>query len=174
MMSENYTNVQDFKKLINIPFAVIIASSIIITITINMTDRNGLTALLGGYLGLLIGLLFVVILNLIFLRATYLDMFPIIMVMIIVGLLSYYLNMYFDRISEGRVSSYYSSFSLVSLIFLATQLAMIFNVIYSKTQQVNTKLFSNYTFALLGLFSVINIVVVIIIGKVLNFYSTQG
>lgn len=173
-MTENLTNVQDFKKLINIPFAVIIASSIIIIITINMTDKNALKALLGGYLGLLIGLLFVVILNLIFLKPAYLDMFPIIMVMIIVALSSYYLSIYFDRISEGRVSSYYSSFSLVSLLFLATQLSMIFNVIYSKSQQLNTKLFSDYTFALLGLFSVMNIVIVLIIGKVLHYYSTQG
>ena len=65
MISGNNTNVQDVKKLINVPFAVIITAIIIIAITTNMTDRNGLSALSGGYLGLLFGLLFVVIINLI-------------------------------------------------------------------------------------------------------------
>ena len=117
MMSENNINIQDVKKLMNVPFAVIITSIIIIIITINTTDRNGLSALLGGYSGLLFGLLFVVIINLIFLRANYLDMIPIIMVMLVVGLLSYFLSTYFDRIISGNISSYYLSFSYASLLF---------------------------------------------------------
>ena len=39
---------------------------IIIMITTNMTDINGLSALLGGYIGLLLGMLFVIIINLVF------------------------------------------------------------------------------------------------------------
>ena len=173
-MSENLINLQEFKKLMNVPLAVIIASGIVITITTNMTDKNALTALLGGYLGLLLGLLFVLILNVIFIKTPYLDMVPIIMVMIIVVLLLYYLYIYFDRIMSGHVSNYYSSFSLISLLLLAIQLIMIFNVVYDKNQDPNTKLFSDTTFALLTLFSVINILIVLTIGVILHFYSTQG
>jgi len=173
-MSENFINLQEFKKLMNVPLSVIIASSIIITITTNMTDRNGLTALLGGYLGLLLGLLFVLLLNVIFIKTSYLDMGPIIMVMIIIGLLLYYLNIYFDRIIAGHVSNYYSGFSILSLLFLAIQLIIIFNVVYNKTQDLNAELFSKTTYALLTLFSVINILVVLTIGVILHFYSTQG
>ena len=175
-MSEKNISLPEFKNLMYFPFAVIIASSIIIIFTTNTINTNGLTALLAGYIALLVGLLFVVILNLIFAKAAYIDMFPIIMVIIIVSLLLYYLNIYFDRILSGQVSGYYSSFSLVSLLFLAMQLIIIFNVIYSKTQsqEPNTKLFSDVTFSFLGLLSVINIIIVLTIGVVLHFYSTQG
>jgi hypothetical protein len=172
MNTINNINTQDVKKLMNIPFAVIITSIIIIIITINATDRNSLSALLGGYAGLLIGLLFVVILNLIFLRVNYVDMFPIIKVMIVVGLLSYFLSTYFDRIISGNVSNYYLSFSYVSLLFLCVQLYMIFNIIYNNKD--NTKIFSITDVAWLRLFNIINIVFVLIIGVVLYFYSTQG
>ena len=45
---------------------------------------------------------------------------------------------------------------------------------YSKTLDQNTKMFDDTTFSLLGLFSVINILIVLTIGIVLKFYSTQG
>ena len=38
----------------------------------------------------------------------------------------------------------------------------------------NEKLFSNKTFALLRLFGVINLLIVVTIGIILQFYSTQG
>jgi hypothetical protein len=173
MIPVNNTNIQDVKKLINVPFAVIITSIVIIAITINMTDRNGLSALSGGYSGLFFGLLFIVILHLIFLKTKYLDMLPIIMVMIIVGLLLYFLSTYFDRILSGNVSSYYVSFSRASLLFLCVQLFIIFKVIYNNNDQ-KLKLFSNSEFAWLWLFNLINMAFVLIIGIVLYFYSTQG
>ena len=101
-------------------------------------------------------------------------MIPIIMVMIVVGLLSYFLYTYFDKITSGNVSSYYLSFSYASLLFLIVQLWMIFKVIYKNNEQMNSKLFSNTELAWLRLFNIINIVFVIIIGIVLYFYSTQG
>jgi tetrahydromethanopterin S-methyltransferase subunit C len=103
-------------------------------------------------------------------------MIPVVMVIIIVGLLISYLGIYFDKISQGHVSGYYSSFSVLSTIFLFTQIIIIFNAIYGKTedQTQTTKLFSDTTFSLLGLFSVINIMIVLTIGVVLHFYSTQG
>jgi len=165
---------EEFKKVMNVPYAVIIASFIIIIITTNMTDSNGLSALIGGYSGLLLGLLFVMIINLVFTNTSYLDMFPILMLLIIITLIISYLGVYFDRISKGEVSGYYSSFSFLSLIFLATQISLIFTALYNNTQNPNTKLFSDTTFSLLGLFSVINIILVITIGIVLHFYSTQG
>ena len=173
-MFENITRLQEFEKVMNIPFAVVITSFIIIMITTNMTDINGLSALLGGYMGLLLGMLFVIIINLVFTKTTYLDMFPIGMIVITVGLLIFYLRKYFDRISKGEVSDYYSSFSLLSTIFLFTQVILILTSMYDKINGQNTKLFSDTTFSLLGLFSVINLLIVLTIGIVLHFYSTQG
>ena len=168
-----FSNVQEvlFKKSINVIVAIIIASCIIILITSNMTDKNGLSALIGGYSGLLLGMLFIILLNLLFKRYSYFDMFPLLMIIIIIGLLVRYLGIYFDKISSGEVSSYYVSFSLLSTLFLFTQIIMIFSAIY-KSQ--NKNLFSYTSFSLLGLLSVINIIIVITIGIVLHFYSTQG
>ena len=171
--SENF-NKEEFEKVMYIPFAVIVASCIIIIITTNATDSNGLSALLGGYSGLMVGILFVMILNLVFTKITYLEMFPVLMVLIISGLLIFYLSKFFDKISKGEVSSYYSSFSLLSTIFLFTQLIIIFNSIFNVSKSQNDKLFSNKTFALLRLFGVINLLIVLTIGIILQFYSTQG
>ena len=168
-----FSNVQEvlFKKSINVLVAIIIASCIIILITSNMTDKNGLSALIGGYSGLLLGMLFIILLNFVFKRYSYFDMFPLLMIIIIIGLLVSYLGIYFDKISSGEVSSYYVSFSLLSTLFLFTQIIMIFSAIY-KSQ--NKNLFSYTSFSLLGLLSIINIIIVLTIGIVLHFYSTQG
>jgi len=173
-MFPDFTSLQEFKKVMNILFSIIVASCIIIIITTNMTDTNGLSALMGGYSGLLLGMLFIIILNLLFKQSTYFDMIPVLMIIIIVGLLLNYLRIYFDRISRGEVSSYYSNFSLLSTIFLFTQLIIIFGAIYSKTESDGSKIFTDTTFSLLGLFSIINIIIVLTIGIVLHFYSTQG
>jgi hypothetical protein len=173
-MFENLISLQEFEKVINVPFAVIIASFIIIIITTNMTDTNGLSSLLGGYSGLMLGMLFVMVLNMLFTNTSYLDMTPIIMILIIVGLLIFYLSTYFERISKGEVSGYYGSFSLLSTIFLMTQVIIIFTALYDKAKNPNNVLFSPTTFSLLLLFGVINCLIVLTIGIVLRFYSTQG
>ena len=178
-MFTNFTNlqkfkIQEFKNVMNVLFSIIIASCVIIIITTNMTDTNGLSALIGGYSGLLLGMLFVIIINILFKYSTYFDMIPILMIIIIVSLLISYLSIYFERISSSKISGYYSSFSLLSIIFLFTQIIIIFSAIYGKTESEGSKLFTDTTFSLLGLFSVINIIIVITIGIVLHFYSTQG
>ena len=170
----NVMNLQEtlFKKSINIILAVIIASSIIIIITTNMTDKNALSALIGGYSGLLLGILFIILLNFVFKIYLNLDMLPLVMIIIIVAMLISYLSIYFNKIASGEVSNYYSNFSILSTILLFTQLAIIFNAFYNKNQ--SNRAFTNTTISLLGLFSVINILIVITMGIILQFYSTQG
>jgi hypothetical protein len=160
-----------FKKSINVLVAIIIASCVIILITSNLADANGLSALIGGYSGLLIGILFIILLNFLFKRYSPYDMIPLFMILVIIGLLISYLGIYFDKIASGEVSNYYFRFSWLSTIFLFTQLIMIFSAIY-KSQ--NTNLFSYTTISVLGLLSIINIIIAITIGIVLRFYSTQG
>jgi len=104
----------------------------------------------------------------------WLDMIPFIVVLFIISLLIFYLTTYFDKISTGEVSSYYQSFSVLSSIFLAAQLIMLMSSTISKSSETNSKMLSDKIFALLGLFGVINFLIVITIGIVLNFYSTQG
>lgn len=165
-------NKEEYKKVINVPLSVIIGSFIIIIITTGMTDQNGLKALIGGYSGLLFGLLFILILN--YPPQNWLDMVPFIVVMVIISLLIFYLSTYFDKISSDKVSSYYNSFSTLSTIFLATQIIILMSSIFNKSDDPSHKLLSDRTFALLSLFGVINFLIVITLGIVLHFYSTQG
>jgi hypothetical protein len=167
---ENFKK-EEFKKVIYIPFGVIIASIIIIFITTNVTNTNGLSALLGGYSGLMLGILFVTILSWVYTKRIYLELFP---VLIISGFLIFYLSKYFDKISKGEVSSYYSSFSVLSAIFLFTQVSIIFSSIFDALKNSNEKLFSKNTSTLLGLFGVINFLIVLTVGVILQFYSTDG
>ena len=78
------------------------------------------------------------------------------------------------KISKGEVSSYYSSFSVLSTIFLFTQLTIIFSSIFDSLKNSNEKLFSRNASTLLGLFGVINFLIVSTIGIILQFYSTDG
>ena len=103
-----------------------------------------------------------------------LDMFPFGMLMVIISLLIYYLFTYFDQISKGEVSGYYNSFSILSAIFLGTQLFILFKAMFSDSKEKTGKLLSDTTFALINLFGVINFLLVITIGIILHFYSTQG
>ena len=88
-----------------------------------------------------------------------------------------YIYIYFDRIEKGIVSSYYTSFSMLSTIFLAVQFIILTSGIlnkYSKLDEANQQLLSDQNFSLFTLFSVINYIIVLTIGIVLKFYSTQG
>ena len=169
MTPETIINVQDVKKLMYVPFALIITSFIIIGITISMTNQNALSALLGGYSGLFIGLLFIMIIKLLFLNAKYIDMIPIIMTMIVVGLLLFLVSYYFDRIISGNISSYYSTYSYLLSAFLFVQVGLIFIDINKTNLNLSVKLVS-----FLPLFYLMNIVCLLILAIVLSKYSTQG
>jgi hypothetical protein len=169
----------ELKTIMNVPFTIVIASFIIIVITTSMTDSNALSALIGGYSGYLLGMLFVVILSQMFMKTGYLEMFPMLVTIIITGFLLFYLGTYFDRIASGEISSYYYNFSILSTIFLLVQTAIIFTSLFSNlnsnsNNSGNIKIFSDTTFSVLGLLGVINFLLVLTIGIILNYYSTQG
>ena len=167
-------DISEFNKIMNVPITIVIASFIIIIITTSMTDSNALKALIGCYSGYMLGMLFILILNLIFKKTTYLDMFPVIFTLVITSLLIFYLSTYFDKISSGEISSYYYNFSILSTVFLFTQTIIIFNSLKSNENMTSSRLFNDTTFSLLGLFGVINFLLVITLGIILHFYSTQG
>ena len=128
---------EEYSKVINIPLAVIIASFIIIIITTGITNTNGLSSLIGGYIGLLLGMIFIIILNMPI--GNLLDLVPFVSIIIIVSLIIYYLFTYFDNISSGQISSYYGSFSVVSTIFLATQIIILFSAFFNSSGDLSTK-----------------------------------
>lgn len=165
-------NKEQYDKIVNVPFAVIFASAIIILVTTSVNNENALRGLIGGYMGLGLGILFLIILNMP--PNNWIDLFPFVMLLGIITLMMIYLYIYFDRISKGEVSSYYSSFSILSTIFLGVQFIMLASAMSNKSAEINGKLLSDRTFSLFALFGVINYLIVLTIGIVLHFYSTQG
>ena len=168
-------NKEEYRDVINIPLAIIFASSIIILFTTGVNDENALTGLLRGYFGLVIGVIFLLILSKP--QGFLFDIFPFILLLGIIALMITYIYIYFDRIEKGIVSGYYTSFSILSTIFLAVQFIILTSGIlnkYSKPDESNQQLLSDRNFSLFTLFSVINYIIVLTIGIVLKFYSTQG
>ena len=105
MDNENGKN----QSISNFLFSVIITSFIIIIMTSGITDSNGLSALIGGYSGLLFGILFIIIVN--FSLVGIIDIIPFIIILITLSIMIYYLSIYFDKISNGEVAEYYNSLS---------------------------------------------------------------
>jgi len=165
-------NEEQISRVVNVPLAVIIASAIVIIITTNVNGENSLRALIGGYIGLGLSIFFLLILNLP--PNNWIDLFPFVMLLGIITLMLIYLYRYFDRIVTGEVSGYYASFSILSIVFLGIQFIILASSMFSKSSEINGKLFSDKTFSLFALFGVINYLIVLTIGIVLHFYSTQG
>lgn len=165
-------NKEQNAKVVNVPLAVIVASAIIILVTTGVKDENALKSLIGGYMGLGLGILFLIILNMP--PNNWIDLFPFAILLGIITLMVFYLFTYFDRIAKGEVSGYYTSFSVLSTIFLGVQFIMLASAMFRKSGEINEKLMSDKTFSLFALFGVINYLIVLTIGIILNFYSTQG
>jgi hypothetical protein len=184
--------VENFKKIMAVPFSIIFASFVIIIITFNVEDKNALYALISGYFGLFLGL-FLITLSILYEKQIpnsqndtsflsifkymiqiILDIFPILMTLCIISVLIYYLYTYFDKIVNGQVSSYYNGFLLLSIIFSGFQMLIFYNSFYDRSKNSNSEIFSNVNFSLSVLVDLINLFSVITIGIILRYYSTQG
>jgi len=171
MSSNNiFSDITLYENLIQIPTSVIYTCFIIILLTTGVSDENSVFALISGYSGILIGIIFIIVLNMPITK--YLYIFPFIFIMILVSLELALLIKYWNRISNGQVSSYYKSFSNMFVFFLAIQMS---TLMYHLSNKKMDKMDISYkTICLLHTFSVINFFIIIIIGIVLRYYYTQG
>jgi hypothetical protein len=168
-------NVDEYKRILYVPLSVVIASFIVVLLTSSANTDNGVTALTSGYMGMFIGIVILIVLTSINMNiGNWLNLAPFIIILLIIFLLLFYLIKYHDRIANGEVSDYYASFSTMSTIFLATQLMMLFSSLFNVTEDPNKKLIPYKMLALLILFGVINFIIVITMGVILGFYTTQG
>jgi hypothetical protein len=166
--------------LMKIPQAIIGASITIIIIVVwfsGVTNTNGLSALIGGCYGLLVGLLAILLVNspssnlLHFLTSilTFLLVMAIIIVMIV------FLSMYFDIIVSGEAAPSYYYYSKLYFIILGIQLWQLLQAIYSSDKASGGSLkIGMKQQASLNFFAVLNVICLIIVGSILHYYSTQG
>ena len=158
-----------YSNLIKIPYSVITASIVIIFVTTGVNNSNGVSALIGGYSGLLLGILFFIILNLPFKK--YLNLVPFLSIIVVCATMISYLSIYYDKLANDQVADYYNMFSQLCTLFLVIQLGIIFTYCH---KSINEKCMSNTTIAVLNVLGLIQFLFVITIGIVLKFYSTQG
>lgn len=174
-----------YKNLINISYSVLIASIIIISITTQVskqgemansnTNQNSISALIGGYSGILASMLFILVINMINTEIFTFNMFisyvPIFLILIVASLMITYLTIYFEQLSRGEVADYYNTFSILSVVFLVLQITTLMSSFYKNNSLTELSI---TVFNLLILLGVINITFVFLIGIILKFYSVQG
>ena len=167
--------IEEYKKILSVPLSIIIASFILVILTSGVTNSNAVSALIGGYMGLFIGFLIVLVVTAMNVPiSNWFNLAPFLLVLIIVAILISYLFSYFNRISNGEVSDYYTAYSTLSTIFLVIQMIMIFSALYKVSDDFTKSLFPGKTFPLVILFGVIDMLIVVTLGVILKFYSTQG
>jgi hypothetical protein len=77
-------------------------------------------------------------------------------------------SLYYDRITEGKVSDYYTSFMNIASVMLLIQIYMIFSETSDKTPPLSLK-----TYSLLRMLAVLSALSVITVSIVLKFYITD-
>ncbi len=150
-----------------IPITIIIASIIIIFFTINSPSENGVISLISGYSGLLAGIIFFLILSFVSLGnitiGYIIDIFPFILLLIVVIVSLVFTSKYASNLAQGHVATEYYMYSYLSLFFIIVQ---IWFLLKGNLGQPN--------YSLLCLLWTLNIIVVIIISILLQFYGTNG
>jgi hypothetical protein len=166
---------EEFKKVLSVPLSIITASFILVIMTSGITNSNGVSALIGGYMGLFVGILIVLVITAMNVPiGNWFSLAPFLLVLIIIAILISYLFTFFNRIADGEVSNYYTAYSTLTTIFLVIQLIMIFSALFKVSDDFTKSIFPGKTFPLIILFGVIDMLMVVTLGVILKFYSTQG
>lgn len=177
-LSNNTNSFQVFKIITNIVYAVVIAGSLTVAVTTELTGRNALLGLISGYsailaaIFLLLGWLFKFTMDTSYFSKLML-ISPFVILIAFIILIMVYLSIYFTKIASKNVPSSYYTFSRLSSVFLIIQ---IFIILFSLTGETFQKLktFSNKTFSVLMLMSTLNALWIIYLGVILKFYTSDG
>jgi hypothetical protein len=166
-------------NIANFLFAVLIATVISVFCTMSLSSKNALNSLIAEYSvmeGVVLLLTVMTILNIkssgasLFTFSSFITLFPFLLILFIIGIFIALLSIYFDRIANNKVSSYYTSFSGTSVTLIIAQIMLLVNSI-AKTP--TNPVLNKKTFSILMLLGTINLIVVITLGVVLKFYSTD-
>jgi hypothetical protein len=167
----------------NIYKAFIYVSAILFIIALNTTGNTSINATISGYTTMILSLLIIMIVVISNFNQTlnndynYLQMIlnalftmgPFIIILGIIGFLMYLLIYYKKIISEGHVSSYYSTFSFLSSILVLLQIYLIYNGTTSRQFQ-KTHLLSKITNSVVCFTAVINSICALILYVILKYF----
>jgi len=162
-------------NLTNLLTAILVADVFCILCTIGVTTESGLEALIGEYsiLGAVI-LLIMLLKTKGLLNSGIIDKMSVLMTMapflFLLFLVVYYIvivSIYFQNIISKKISDYYYMFSKLSTgLILGQVLLLVYTMV--KTVEIPKKIFT-----ILMLLGTINAIVLITLGIVLKFYTTD-
>ena len=160
----------------NFLYALIIAAVFAVFCTIGVNTQGALEALIGEYciIGAAILILLVLKIRVISpenLRtmSTLFTLAPFLFILFIVIYYIVILSIYFTKIASNKISKYYYSFSTISTLLLVAQIILL----VSSVAKANITELSKKTFSILMLLGTINGIVVVTLGIILKFYTTD-
>jgi hypothetical protein len=157
-------------KYFNFLYACVAAALIISFFTIGVPNSNALMASIVCYYLAAAAILMLASISMSNVRDLYsgiLQIRPFLSIFTILLFSAIMMNVYFNQISGNKVSSYYYTFSKVSVILLLVQIAVFFHSIFG--QNVLTR----KTTSILGLLATINIITLLTLGITLKYYTTD-
>ena len=83
------------------------------------------------------------------------------------------ISKYIDRISSGKITKYYSIFTVISIIFISFQVAILYNASIKPAFRTSGNI-SDMSISSSYLLSVINLIIIITLNIALKYYSTDG
>lgn len=178
ILSNNTGSFHIFKVVTTIIYAVVIAASLIILTTTEISGKNALMGLMSGYGSILAAILLLLVWLFKYTMGTsYFSKFtlilPFVLIITFIGLIMVYLSSYFNRIASKDVPKSYYTFSRLSSLFIIAQIFIILYSISSDTFQ-SLKTLGNKTFSILMLMSALNAIWVIYLGVILKFHAADG
>jgi hypothetical protein len=164
-----------YTTLANAIISIMVASCVIILITNGNNSSNGLSALIGGYCGIMFSLIMIIVINMPLKNSSHFSSIMSCAVAVsIIFVTVIYLYKYFDRIINGEVAPYYNTFYNCSLVLLSIQVGYIMYIFYN-TKQLGFLNLTPSSRAFMVFVAILNYMFVITNGAiVLRLYSTQG
>ena len=171
-----------FDNIINISYAFIIGGLIVVLLTVGTHNKNALIGTITGYAAstcatiLLAGLTYTTITTGLK-RPTWSEVFsilvPFLILFMIFGFSLALISIFFNNISENRVSDYYGMFSYISVIFILLQVWLFSSATQQKVFRENGYI-DKVTLLKLLLLAIFNMLALITLGVSLKYFSTDG
>lgn len=160
----------------NFLYALIIAAVFAVFCTIGVNTQGALEALIGEYCVIGAAVLILLVLKIKVINpeslktmSTLITLAPFLFILFIVIYYIVILSIYFTKIASNKISNYYYSFSTISTLLLVAQIILL----VSSVAKANVTELSKKTFSILMLLGTINGIVVVTLGIILKFYTTD-
>jgi hypothetical protein len=171
---------QLYQNLDTFLYSLVAGAGLVVILTSGKTDKSAVTAFQVAY-----SILFCVVCYKSVLAGSKLDLsqsgsmitkainfitmfFPFLSILAVILWILVLVSLYYDRITEGKVSDYYTSFMNIASVMLLIQIYMIFSETSDKTPPLSLK-----TYSLLRMLAVLSALSVITVSIVLKFYVTD-